>query len=238
MTSKEYEDDDQYHLIKKKDLAKIVGATLLLPALGPAILGGAVGAKLGAMAPAFQNKDRQSRKSKHPENIRKDIWDNNFRDILDELLEDFEIDGKITDFEYLVIKILRRAEFSEEEQKALAHSIDTSVNSIIRGRLERPKVAPELWVNRDKSLGEEPHEFIERVYGSYIEAGSLLRADIRALDDPLNSALARQEKNPKRAPPSSFYLPKQQDGLGDDPDADVKKGGHEGRQASARSRWK
>lgn len=164
----------------------------------------------------------------------KELQDENLDEIYKNFRYNVDIDTEITDFEFLILAALRRTSYSEEEQIKLTETVSHAVDSIIRNRVNRPTYAPELWVDRDPSLKEEPHEFIERVYAKYLESGTLLRADIRKLDDPLNSALARQEKNPKRSPPKSFYLPKQHDSLADDPSLIVKGGTHEGRQASGK----
>lgn len=143
-----------------------------------------------------------------------------------------DITTEITDFERQLLEKIRRISYSSDEEQQLLSVVDRTINSIAKSRLPRIESAPVLWADRNKS--EKAHEFIMRVYGEYVEAGALFRSDLRRLDPPLNMALQRQEenKNPAKHPPASFYLPKQQDSLTDDPSVVIKGGKHEGRQAS------
>lgn len=59
---------------------------------------------------------------------------------------------------------------------------------------EAPKTAPELWADRDASSEELPHQFIERVYGSWLNHGALHQGMIHSLDEPLYRSYYRQRR--------------------------------------------
>lgn len=146
------------------------------------------------------------------------------------------IEQDLTDFECGLMEKIRRISYSSDEEQQLLSVLDRTINSIAKSRLPRIDRAPILWADRNK--GEKAHEFIMRVYGEYVDAGALLRSDLRRLDQPLNVALLRQEQNkdPEKRPPEGFYIPRQQDDLAEDPSAVVKGGTHEGRQSNPRKR--
>ena len=51
-------------------------------------------------------------------------------------------------------------------------------------KLALPERAPEIWAERDRSRGETPIEFLNRVWGRWMEAGVLYQNDIKRLGDP------------------------------------------------------
>ncbi|MEA2875126.1 MAG: phosphatidylethanolamine/phosphatidyl-N-methylethanolamine N-methyltransferase [Hyphomicrobiales bacterium] len=102
---------------------------------------------------------------------------------------------------------------SPEDQQAFlnAVAIDLGLNATFTHasnalKLRKPpKKAPELWLDRDKRKGENPAEFIMRVYGRWMGRG-LTQAIINQLDHSLYLAFHKWLKD-KEPLPDGFDLP-------------------------------
>ena len=68
-----------------------------------------------------------------------------------------------------------------------------------------PDKAPELWVDRDKSIDENPFQFAKRVYADCFEV--LTQGVLQSLDSGLATAMYRYEKE-HGAPNDGTYVPK------------------------------
>lgn len=53
-----------------------------------------------------------------------------------------------------------------------------------------PNPPPELWADRNRTLAENPAEFVFRVYAPYLDGVSFSRADLKALDKRCYQALS------------------------------------------------
>ncbi|MEL7381878.1 MAG: hypothetical protein AAFN09_17310 [Pseudomonadota bacterium] len=123
------------------------------------------------------------------------------------------IDEELTDFEKRVVWKLRQTELSKPDETAIERSITDIVHAVMRDNGQRLVLlkAPMLWKERDKSLGQQPHEFIQT---TYFDAGhNVDRATLRKLDRTLLLSLERQERDPEKAPPQDFLdrLPRKRD---------------------------
>ena len=64
----------------------------------------------------------------------------------------------------------------------------TQLSQVQIERKDLPKKAPELWLDRDRRLGEDAPRFVKRVYGPWLDKG-LTRGDISKLDKSLGQAI-------------------------------------------------
>ena len=74
-----------------------------------------------------------------------------------------------------------------------------------------PSAAPEVWAERDRSKGETPIEFLDRVWKPWIEAGVLYQDDIKRLgDDKLVRAIRSYcQKHPEHRASDVLPPPRQ-----------------------------
>lgn len=67
---------------------------------------------------------------------------------------------------------------------ALLRGVDTLTAAFnAAAELPLPKEAPEKWAERDRAKGENPIEFLNRVWGAYMRAGVLYQDDLKRLGD-------------------------------------------------------
>lgn len=114
------------------------------------------------------------------------------------------INEELTSFERGIVELLRQNTLSEAEQATAADGFRSVIQFILEDReaAQQLTAAPLLWKDRDKSLGQQPHEFIQ---ATYFDAGhNVDRATLRKLDRTLLLSLERQERDPEKAPPQDF----------------------------------
>ncbi|MGX9357509.1 hypothetical protein ACS3SW_20700 [Roseobacteraceae bacterium S113] len=129
--------------------------------------------------------------------------------------QDGRISEELTDFENELLKVVRDSSLSEDEKTRIVSALRNAIEDIDRSRFAQllPTEAPVLWRNRDKSLDQEPHQFIQ---ATYFDAGhSIDRKTLRKLDRSLLTQLEAQERDPERRPPQEFLerFPRKKDQL-------------------------
>ena len=115
-----------------------------------------------------------------------------------------DITRDLTEFETRILATVQGHDLSEAEQDQVITRLHASIDAVIQARATKPMPteAPLLWRDRDKSLNQEPHEFIE---ATYFDAGiDVDRKTLRKLDRSLLTQLELQERDPERAPPQTF----------------------------------
>lgn len=90
----------------------------------------------------------------------------------------------------------------------LAQSENNEHPSILKLRMRLPNRAPEIYSMR-LNKSENAVEFLQRVWGSYIEAGILFQDDIKRLGDPKLVQAVRNYCHAKQVAASSFLPPPQ-----------------------------
>lgn len=76
-----------------------------------------------------------------------------------------------------------------QQRMAALHELLQVYEARTASTLPLPSKAPQLWVDRDPALKENPAAFTRRVYGPWIGTG-FTRPQLRALDDALYHALS------------------------------------------------